>query len=100
MIPLKFSIRDILFVTLIVALALGWWIDRSRLAKRATETDSFQALSESLAQQLQNKNPAASIEISVHGSGVATSTGYGDPDYVMSKETKFRAQGPDQADAN
>jgi hypothetical protein len=28
----SFSIRDLLLVTVIVALALGWWLDRSRLA--------------------------------------------------------------------
>jgi len=30
---MKFSIRDLLLVTLIVALALGWWIDHRRLTK-------------------------------------------------------------------
>lgn len=30
---MKFSIRDLFLVTVIVALALGWWLDRSRLAK-------------------------------------------------------------------
>ena len=29
---MKFSIRDLLLVTVIVALALGWWLDRSSLA--------------------------------------------------------------------
>ena len=28
---MKFSIRDLLLVTVIVALGLGWWLDRSRL---------------------------------------------------------------------
>ena len=80
---MKFSIRDILLVTVIVALALGWWLDRSRLAIRAQEADqeaeSSQALSEALTQQLQDKNPAASIEINVHGRGSSSSTGYGTP---------------------
>jgi hypothetical protein len=30
---MKFSIRDLLLVTVIVALAVGWWLDRSRLAE-------------------------------------------------------------------
>ena len=30
---MKFSIRDLLLVTIIVALVLGWWLDRSRLNK-------------------------------------------------------------------
>ena len=29
---MKFSIRDLMFVTAIVALAVGWWVDRGRLA--------------------------------------------------------------------
>jgi hypothetical protein len=29
---MKFSIRDLLLVTVIVALAVGWWVDRGRLA--------------------------------------------------------------------
>jgi hypothetical protein len=28
---MKFSIRDLLFVTVIVAIALGWWVDHARL---------------------------------------------------------------------
>ena len=28
---MKFSIRDIMLVTVIVALGLGWWLDRSTL---------------------------------------------------------------------
>ena len=34
---MKFSIRDILWLTFAVALAVGWWIDRSRLAIPAGE---------------------------------------------------------------
>jgi hypothetical protein len=29
---MKFSIRDLFLVTVIVALVLGWWLDRSRLS--------------------------------------------------------------------
>ena len=28
---MKFSIRDLLLVTMLVALVLGWWVDRSKL---------------------------------------------------------------------
>src|SRR5262245_51299998 len=32
--PMKFSIRDLLLVTVIAALAVAWWVDRSVLAKK------------------------------------------------------------------
>jgi hypothetical protein len=28
---LRFSIRDLLWLTLVVALAVGWWVDHQRL---------------------------------------------------------------------
>ena len=34
---MKFSIRDLLLVTVIVALAVGWGVDRSRLQKQLTD---------------------------------------------------------------
>ena len=39
---MKFSIRDLLLVTVIVALAVGWWVDRSNVtsAKREFENDA------------------------------------------------------------
>lgn len=32
---MKFSIRDMMLVTVSVALAMGWWVDRSQLASAA-----------------------------------------------------------------
>ena len=81
-----FSIRDLLLVTVIVALAMGWWLERKRAERfaiqaqeAAKEAESSLALSNALTQQLQNKNPAASIQINVRGRGSTTSTGYGTP---------------------
>jgi hypothetical protein len=34
---MKFSIRDLLLVTVIVALAVGWWVDRGRHAREVKE---------------------------------------------------------------
>ena len=30
---MRFTIRDLLWLTVVVALGVAWWIDRSRLAK-------------------------------------------------------------------
>ena len=32
----RFTIRDVLLVTVIVALGVGWWVDRSRVHARLT----------------------------------------------------------------
>ena len=37
---MKFSIRDVLLVTVIVAVCVAWWIDRSRLAARVDSLES------------------------------------------------------------
>jgi len=36
---MKFTIRDLFLVTLVVALALGWWLDRSTLADKVEGLD-------------------------------------------------------------
>lgn len=48
----KFTIRDLLLVTVIAALAVGWWLDRSRLAPRANTSDTWKFRAESLAERV------------------------------------------------
>lgn len=36
---MKFSIRDLLLVTVIVAILMGWWLDRSFLADKVNIQD-------------------------------------------------------------
>ena len=46
---MTFSIRDLFLVTMIVALAVGWWLDRSRLATEAArERENSEDLREML----------------------------------------------------
>lgn len=37
--PWQFSIRELSLFTIVVALALGWWIDRNRLSSRMDELE-------------------------------------------------------------
>jgi hypothetical protein len=37
---MKFSIRDLLWFTVVVALAVGWWVDRSKLLALWTSAEA------------------------------------------------------------
>ena len=53
---MKFSIRDLLLITALVAVCLGWWVDRSRLAARDAEWErSFQSALEQLSSYAQTE---------------------------------------------
>ena len=52
---MKFTIRDMFLVTVIVALVLGWWVDRSRLA---TEAARQRENSEAFHEMLDVSNPS------------------------------------------
>ena len=78
----RFSIRDLLWLTLVVGLALGWWVDHQRqLARRLpfppnTKYVQFKALSQALEIELREKFPATSITITVNGIDVTTTRTY------------------------
>ena len=40
---MTFSIRDLLWITVVVAMGLGWWIDRTRLATAESERQKAEA---------------------------------------------------------
>jgi hypothetical protein len=41
---MKFSVRDLLLATVIVALTVGWWVDRSRLEERRRSVEGRRIL--------------------------------------------------------
>jgi len=45
----RFTIRDVLLLTLIVGLAVGWWVDHRRLAKLADDGESWKWKANDLA---------------------------------------------------
>ena len=46
---MRFTIRDLLWLTLVVALGVAWWVDRWRLLERIDELDGFQTVEEWLS---------------------------------------------------
>ena len=49
---MKFSIRDLLLVTVIVALAVGWWLDRRAMSKLRARNDELQVQNRNLLNAL------------------------------------------------
>jgi hypothetical protein len=49
----KFAIRDVLWLTVVVALAAAWFVDRSRLVKLAEERKTWELRAQSLAESLE-----------------------------------------------
>src|SRR5438045_3801619 len=62
---MKFSIRDLLWLTVIVALSLGWWLDRQRLAYDGAKlADSGAKLAASVAKlEAENKQLQLQVEL-------------------------------------
>jgi hypothetical protein len=75
---------------MIVALTLGWCVDRQRLAVRAEEAESYEALSKVLARQLQDKYPASNIQVSINGHRVITAVEHGDTSEIVIEVKKKR----------
>jgi hypothetical protein len=51
---MNFSIRDLFLVTMIAALAVGWWVDRldrTRLAEKAKHSDTALEAAKFLARE-------------------------------------------------
>jgi hypothetical protein len=53
---LRFSIRDLLWLTLAVALVIGWWLDRSRLAGNEKKAAAYDRI-----RQFFRENPPPSF---------------------------------------
>jgi hypothetical protein len=53
-----FTIRDLLWLTLVVALGVGWWLDRSHVAAERTEWMHRAGEAEDEAQSARNSHPA------------------------------------------
>jgi hypothetical protein len=49
---MRFTIRDLLLVMVIVALAIGWWVDHRRLAPAAV---LWESRASALAQHMENE---------------------------------------------
>jgi hypothetical protein len=61
----RFTIREVLLITLVAALALGWWIDRRHLVHNL-ESSHRRGLNEALSDVLRNQG----CTIEMHKSAV------------------------------
>jgi hypothetical protein len=49
----RFSIRDVLWLTVVVGLGVGWWVDRSALAPKAAKAAELERTANVLANELE-----------------------------------------------
>lgn len=49
---MRFSIRDLLWGTLVIGLALGWWLDHSGLSRRLEVAEGWEEAATGLAHNL------------------------------------------------
>jgi hypothetical protein len=66
----RFTIRDLLWLMVVAALAVGWLVDHQRQASRQTEIESLRALTNHLTVRLREEQPASNITITVNGKSV------------------------------
>jgi hypothetical protein len=61
----KFTIRDLLWLTVVVALGVAWWVDRVRMADRFSERDRAwrESVDKSLSEISTRTGQAAWIEM-------------------------------------
>ena len=68
----RFTIRELVLLTLVVAMGVGWWVDRSNLV--AGHDDALRLLAAELYREFQAKNPGKEIDIRVNGGGISLNT--------------------------
>ena len=52
---LRFSVRDLLFLTLLVAMGLGWYLDRAELSRERAHATEWMARTRALASILKSE---------------------------------------------
>lgn len=68
----RFTIRDVLWLTVVVAIGLGWWVDRWWLAMRHAE--AMKLLAAETKRLVEEQHPGTTIQIRIDGGGISTDT--------------------------
>jgi len=84
----RFSIRDLLWLTLVVGLALGWWVDRRRWAERLVAADWQSMLQEQRLREAQYTIVALQYEVSVGKAKLSQAL------QIMDLENRFSPNSP------
>lgn len=71
---MKFTIRDLFLVTVIVALILGWWGDRSSLSRKAEHDAEHAGETQSTTELLATELNEHGYHLTVHSDGTVSGT--------------------------
>jgi hypothetical protein len=74
---MRFSIRDLLWLTVVVALGVGWWADRRQLATKASASEQWEFRANLLAEMLrQDGGQVFWTDDTITGTGAKSGTAW------------------------
>lgn len=91
---MKFSIRDLLLVTLIVALSMAWWLDRTRLAKETQHLETRIKYYEASADAVRSLANAQAVYNSARAKWERDLTDQTTETWPTTEETRLTTEGP------
>ena len=75
----RFSIRELVLVTLVVGLALGWWLDRERMAAPLARLAEYQAAEQRELARQQAEKKFRDLEMALHAARAVNEYGVPKP---------------------
>src|SRR5688572_22545967 len=75
----KFTIRDLVLLTLVAALGIGWWVDRRRLAGPLEKLAVYEAAEQRRVKRKQEEKRLKDLEWKLHAAKAANEYGAPSP---------------------
>ena len=84
----RFTIRELVLLTLVVGLALGWWLDRERMAAPLARLDEYQAAEQRELARQQAEKKFRDLEMAFHAAKAINEYGVPKPASQRTEDQK------------